>query len=236
MITSAMIFAAGKGTRMMPLTANRPKPMIEVMGKPLLGHTLDKIRAAGISHIVVNTHYCPEAIEQYVPGDIRLSHETELLETGGGVTKALREGLLPDNAPFLTANSDILWTEGATPAITRLQQRWHELGDTADILLLITPKEKAWGHDSANGDYAMDAEGRLTRLSSPEAPHIFCGVMILRPELYAGRQNGERFTNRDIFDAAQAKGRLFGLLHTGGWYHFSTPDSLAQFAQMQADV
>lgn len=232
MINSAMIFAAGKGVRMMPLTANRPKPMIEVDGQPLLGHALGHVRAAGVRNVVINAHHCPQVIESWLPPDIRLSREDELLETGGGVKKALQNGLLPANAPFFGINADILCTDGPQQsALTRLQNRWAQLDDAVDVLLLLIPKEKAWGHDSPKGDYRLGSEGRIVRLSNPEADYIYAGLQITRPHLYQAADLGTRFSNLEIFDRAQAAGRLFGLVHDGGWFHFSTPQSLELYAR-----
>ncbi len=236
MITEAIIFAAGKGVRMMPLTANKPKPMLEVLGKPLLGHTLAAVEAAGIKNIIVNAHHCPEAIEAYVPAHIKISKENELLETGGGVKKALTEGLLSGKAPFLTANADILYTDGTTPAIDRLTTEWDRLGDAVDVLLLLIPKAKAWGHDSDKADYNMDAQGHLVRLSNSQAEYVNGGLMIVRPEMYAPPELGLVFSNRDIYDNAQKAGRLYGLVHDGGWFHFSTPQSLELFHKQSAAV
>lgn len=234
MINEAIIFAAGMGTRMLPLTLDRPKPMLEVLGKPLLGHALERVQAAGIGNIVVNAHHCPEVIEAYLPPQIKLSKEADLLETGGGVKKALRDGLLGGGAPFLAVNADILCTDGAASAIGRLNARWNELADKVDVLLLLVEKDKAWGHDSPKGDYALAVDGQLTRLSNPAAPYVYAGLQITRPSLYAAPDLGEKFSNLEIFDRAQKAGRLYGLVHDGKWFHFSTPASLALFNQQTA--
>lgn len=234
MISQAMIFAAGKGTRMMPLTADRPKPMLEVLGKPLLQHALEGVQAAGIGNIVVNAHHCPEAIEHWLPAGVSLSKEADLLETGGGIVKALHDGLLDNSQPLLGVNADILCISGTIPAIEHLNSRWNELADKADVLLLLVPKEKAWGHDSNRGDYTMAADGRLTRLSNPQAEYVYAGLQITRPALYADPALGEKFSNLVIFDRAQQAGRLYGLVHDGGWFHFSTPQSLELFHKQMA--
>lgn len=238
MITHAIIFAAGKGTRMMPLTADRPKPMLEVAGKPLLGHAIDKVLAAGVEHIVVNTHHCAEVAQAYLqqhPGanKITISHESDLLETGGGVKHAIERGYLPNNQPFLAINADILWTGEQT--LSRMIQAWQSLSDQADELLLLTPKEKAWGHDSAKADYNFTKPeqklGTIELLSSPEANYVYAGLQIVRPQLYFAQDFGTHFSNIKIFKHAEANGRLYGLAHEGGWFHFSTPESLSLFAQ-----
>lgn len=224
----AMVFAAGLGKRMMPLTADRPKPMVEIKGKPLLGYALDKVAAAGIEQAIVNVHYKPEAVIQYLGTRAKplteVSRETELLETGGGIKKVLP--LLGD-APFLAVNSDILVQDASVNAITRLGEAWD--GDKMDVLLLLTPKDKAYGHESQNGDYVVAADGKLKRLSNPDAPYLYAGFQITKPELYRAADLGDKFSNLEIFDRAERAGRLYGLVHDGAWHHFSTPQSVHDF-------
>lgn len=238
MITHAMIFAAGKGTRMMPLTADRPKPMLELAGKPLLGHAIDKVLAAGIEHIVVNTHHCAAVAHDYLrqhpaASKITISHESEILETGGGVKHALERGYLPKDQPFLAINADILWTGDQT--LTRMIQAWQSLGNRADELLLLTPKQKAWGHDSTKADYNFNQPeqklGTIKLLSSPEAHYVYAGLQIVRPQLYFAHDFGPHFSNIKIFKQVEESDRLYGLAHEGGWFHFSTPESLDRFVQ-----
>jgi len=230
-LTHAMIFAAGLGTRMMPLTANRPKPMIEVRGQPLLGHAIDKVERAGIPNVVINTHYKAEAVQGYVASrttpQIQISHEDVLLETGGGVKKALP---LLGKEPFLAVNSDILVDDIEVPAITRLQQAWDPA--KMDVLLLLTPKDKAWGNDSSKGDYNLAPDGRIQRLSNDLAPYLYAGLQITKPELYRDANLPDKFSNLVIFDQAEKAGRLFGVVHDGRWFHFSTPQAVNDFAHL----
>lgn len=232
----AMVFAAGRGERMRPLTDTRPKPMIEVLGQPLLGHALDRIAEAGIPNVVVNAHHCAEVVEQYLPTrstpqHIALSREQTLLETGGGVKKALHDGTLATREPFIAANSDILLVNGLTPALVRLAEEWNRLAGLADVLLLLVPRHLAWGHELDHGDYLQLADGKIHRLGIDNAKKdfVYAGLQITRPELYDAPDLGDRFSNLAIFDRAEKAGRLYGLVHDGGWYHFSTPQSLALF-------
>ncbi len=238
----ALVYAAGHGKRMMPLTATQPKPMLPVAGKPLLAHALDKIAAAGVPNVAVNTHHCAQVAEDYLhtrtgAPRLHISHEDTLLETGGGTKNALDKAILATSAPFLAVNADTLWTDGPKGlAIHRLWQTWQALGDAPDVLLLLVPRTTAWGHDSDKGDYAFastaaEGTGRLVRLSNKDAPYIYAGLQIVRPQLYADTRFGTAFSNLKIFDDAQEKGRLFGVVHDGGWYHFSTPESLDRFAR-----
>ena len=112
---SAMVMAAGLGKRMRPLTATRPKPLIEVAGRSLLDRALDGVAAAGVAHAVVNAHYFADQIEAAVkarkaPAHIDISDERGLLlETGGGIAKALP---LLKGAEFFTINADNMWIDG----------------------------------------------------------------------------------------------------------------------------
>ena len=136
--TTAMVLAAGLGKRMRPLTALRPKPLVEVGGRTMLDRTLDHLRAAGVQKAVVNVHYLADQVEAHLAGrdqglEIAISDErAELLETGGGVTKALP---LIDGAHFFVVNSDNLWVDGVVPSLQLLAQHWNP--DAMDALLLL---------------------------------------------------------------------------------------------------
>ena len=162
-LTTAMVLAAGLGKRMRPLTATRPKPLVEVAGKPLLDHALGRVRAAGLTRAVVNVHYLADALEAHVKRsdhglDISISDErAELLETGGGLVRALP--LIPDD-PFISVNSDNLWVDGPTDSIRALAHRWDEAA--MDALLLLVPLARANCHNG-RGDFYMDGAGRLAR-------------------------------------------------------------------------
>ena len=221
-----MILAAGLGLRLRPLTETRPKPLIEVAGRTMLDRALDHLVAAGIGSAVVNCHYLAEQIEAHLAGRdrpaIRLSREEVLLETGGGIAKAL-PNLGPD--PFYAANADIIWSDGATPALLRLADHWD--ASTMDALLLVHPTERAFGYDGA-GDFARDKDGRLSRRgNAASAPYVFTGVQLLHPGLFDGAPAGA-FSMNVLYDKALAAGRLHGVVHDGEWYHVGTPEALSE--------
>jgi N-acetyl-alpha-D-muramate 1-phosphate uridylyltransferase len=225
-LTHAMVLAAGLGLRMRPLTLERPKPLIPVAGKPLLDHALERIDAAEIGTAVVNTHYKGEMIAAHLRDRARprvvLSPEAELLETGGGIRKALP---LLGSRPFLVVNADILWLDGPTPAITRLIDAWRP--DVMDVLLLVNPTVSAIGYDGS-GDFFMDPVGQLTRRPKGRiAPFVFAGVHIVRPELYRHTPD-DAFSNNLIWDRAAEAGRLYGIRHDGLWFHVGTPDTIGE--------
>ncbi len=222
-VTRGMVLAAGLGTRMRPITARTPKPLVEVAGRSLLDRALDRFAAAGVSTVVVNTHHLADRVaahlERRTDLELRRSHEPELLETGGGVLQALPM-LAP--GPFAVANSDALWTDGDTPALARLAAAWDDA--SMDGLLLLLPRERA--PDGMAGDFSMAPEGRLRRRAGETAPYVFIGVQLLHERLFAGAKPGV-FSLNLLYDRALAAGRLFGLVHDGGWYHVGTPDQLA---------
>ncbi len=222
----AMVLAAGLGLRMRPLTENRPKPLLSLAGRTLLDHALDRLAEAGVTDAVVNTHYLGAMIEAHLQGRtaprITLSPEVELLETGGGIARALPD-LGP--APFFAVNADISWRDGPTPALSRLTAAWRD--DDMDGLLLVHQTSAAAGY-AADGDFFMSGTGSLSRRgAAPAAPYVFTGVQLLHPRLFAAAPSG-RFSLNLLFDRAIAEGRLAGLAHDGDWFHVGTPAALAE--------
>lgn len=221
MPSHAMVLAAGLGLRLRPLTETTPKPLVSVAGRTLLDRALDRLAAAGVSDAVVNVHYLADMIVAHLAGRteprIALSREDdELLETGGGVTRALP---LLGGDPFFVVNADIAWADGTTPALRRLAEAWNDA--TMDALLLLHPVGTATGYDGV-GDYAIETDGRLRRRrDEPAAPYVFTGIQLLHPRLFAGAPAGP-FSLARLYDRAQDAGRLFGLAHDGDWHHIGT--------------
>jgi MurNAc alpha-1-phosphate uridylyltransferase len=223
-ISHAMVLAAGLGLRMRPITLTTPKPMVAVVGRTMLDRALDHLAEAGVSDIVVNTHWLAERIRAHLavrPG-VTLSHEDELLETGGGVAQALP--LLGAEA-FYVVNSDIIWTNGGTPALRRLADVWDD--GRMDALLLLQPTAGAVGYEGP-GDFFLDPTGVPRRRSGREvAPTLFSGVQILHPRLFEGAPSG-RFSLNVLYDRALEAGRLFAIVHDGRWFHVGTPEALPE--------
>ncbi len=227
-VDTAMIMAAGLGTRMRPLTLDKPKPLVEVAGKALLDHILDKVRQAQIGRIVVNVHYLPDQIEQHLAQhardlDVAISDERELLmETGGGLVKA--QPLL-DAEPFYCLNSDAIWTEaGEVSALARLAKAWD--GERMDALLLVVPRERAFQH-SGKGDFFLDGDGRLSRRADHDsAPWVYTGNQLISHRLLRDAPAGPFSTNL-LWDRAIGEGRLFGLVHHGDWFDIGSPQAIA---------
>ena len=230
----AMVLAAGLGKRMRPLTDTLPKPLVAVAGKPLLDHVLDRLTDAGVEHAVVNVHYLGEKIVDHLkPRDrpkIAISDETGvLLETGGGVVKALP--LLGD-APFYHINSDTIWIDGVKPNLVRLAEAFDPA--RMDALLLLAPTAGSIGYDG-RGDFAMTPDGVLERRGERAvAPFVYAGAAILSPRLFDGAPQGA-FSLTVLFDRAIEAGRLFGLRLEGLWMHVGTPKAIGEAEAAIAD-
>lgn len=222
-ISTAMVLAAGLGMRMRPLTLERPKPLVVLRGRTLLDRALDRLRAAGVTRTVVNTHYLAEMIEDHLrdDADIVLSPEAERLETGGGVARALPH---LGGAPFYVVNSDAVWRDGAVSALDRLAAAWDAA--RMDVLLLMQPVDRAMGYHGP-GDYHMADDGTLHRRGADEtAVHLFAGVQILHPKIFHDIPDGP-FSLNLLYDRAEAAGRLHGVEHDSDWFHVGTPEDLA---------
>ncbi len=224
---SAMVMAAGKGTRMMPLTADRPKPLIEVAGSSLLDHVLDHLRDAGVGHVVVNVHYRAEQVEAHMAGLERpmaydISDERELLrDTGGGLVKAKQ---LIKADPFLCINADNWWTNGSGGnAIKRMAQAWDS--DHMDVLMLVMPTEHA-GNTQGQGDFDMDDEGRLSRHGDPRPrPYVWTGIQMMAKHVIVDPPE-DVFSTNVFWNRAIAKGRCRGVVHTGSWFDVGYPAAI----------
>ncbi len=225
-VRTAMVLAAGLGKRMRPLTATRPKPLVEVAGRALLDHLLDRLEAGGVARAVVNVHYLADALEAHLRShpramEIVVSDErAELLETGGGVARALP--LLADDR-FLVANSDNLWVDGPVDAVRLLARAWDEAA--MDALLMVVPQARAHCH-AGPGDFTLDPAGRLARREPGRvAPFVFTGVQLVSRRLLDGAPEGA-FSFNLLWDRAIAAGRLFGLVHQGLWFDVGTPAAI----------
>ena len=220
---SAMVLAAGLGTRMRPLTNDRPKPLIEAAGRTLIDRSLDRVEEIGVNRAVVNLHYMPEMLRDHlstraVPS-IEYSDETdELLETGGGIVRALP---LLGGDPFVVINSDNIWI--GDDALSPLTRAWRP--EEMDVLLLLVPVDSAIGY-TRSGDFELDDDARLVRRGkNPSAAFVFSGAQIIKPEVFANAPNGP-FSLNVIWDEVIAAGRAFGVVHPSGWCDVGTPDGL----------
>jgi len=224
MIDTAMILAAGRGERMRPLTDTMPKPLISVGGKPMLEHTIARLKEHGVVNIVVNAHHFAKQIVDRLEGRAQVIVEDRLLDTGGSVKNVLP--LLGDK-PFFVLNGDGLWRDGPVePALSRLQGGWG--AERMDALLLLHPLHKVIGRESKDrGDYFIEPRGRLRyRGQAPLSPYVFASVSICKPSLFQDSPDGP-FSLLQLWHRAEARGRLHGVVHDGDWFHIGTPQALA---------
>jgi MurNAc alpha-1-phosphate uridylyltransferase len=222
----AFVLAAGLGQRMRPLTDTKPKPLIQVHGRALIDYGFDKLREVKCELAVVNVHYLADQIEAWAkqqtsPRIVISDEREELLDTGGGIAKALP---LLGNEPFFVLNSDSFWLDGKVPALERLKQRWDDA--EMDCLLLLCPVEKTIGYDG-QGDFIIGPNGRLARRADASGKALaYIGAYLVHPRLFHNCSSG-KFSMNMIWNRAIGGGRLYGLEHEGIWLHVGTPGALA---------
>jgi MurNAc alpha-1-phosphate uridylyltransferase len=220
-----MVLAAGLGTRMRPLTDDRPKALVELGGRALIDHMLDRLAEAGVSRAVVNVHAFADRLEAHLAARagapvIAISDErAELLETGGGLKQA--RSLLGDG-PVYTANIDAVWIEHGEPALSALARAFEPA--RMDACLLVTPTDAALGFDGP-GDFFLEPDGRLSfRGEAAAAPYAFAGVQIFKPELVDG-EAAMVFSTATIWRRLAEAGRLHGVVLDGQWMHVGDPQA-----------
>lgn len=228
-----MVLAAGRGVRLMPITKLLPKALVKVAGRTLIDWSLDRLEEEGVGTVVVNLHHLGHLIERHLGSrpspEFRFSGEEELLDTGGGVRKALP---LLGRGPFFVVNADALWLNGMQNSLARMAAAWDD--PTMDGLLLLHFTVDAYGYRGL-GDFCPDPMGRLLRRSESEvSPYLFTGVQILHPRIFKGLAEGV-FSLNLVYDRAIDEGRLYGIVHDGEWFHVGTPDGLAEAEAFMGD-
>ena len=225
---TAMVMAAGLGKRMRPLTATRPKPLVMVARRTLIDHCLDRLKAAGVEKAIVNVHYLPGQLEAHLKNrvegiEVVISDERkQLLETGGGLVKALP---LIDADPFLVVNSDNFWVDGPVDTLRLLASHWDE--ERMDALLLVVPHARANCHQG-RGDFHMSASGVLKRRRPHGvAPFVYTGIQMISKRLFAGELPEGPFSTNLLWDRAIEAGRCFGAVHQGLWFDIGRPENIA---------
>lgn len=220
---TAMVLAAGIGSRMRPLTDTLPKALVEVGGKPLVDHVLDRLHEAGVERAVVNVHHFADQMEAHLAGrtdpQVLIADERAgLLDSGGGIKNAL--GLLGPE-PFFVANIDSLWIDAGTPPLEQMKAAWDP--DRMDMLLLLVPKGQGIGFEGPRG-FFIDEAGRITHSADDANPAPFAnvGFQIMKPELLAGEPEGP-FSILPLWWRLQEKGRIFGVVMDAFWMHVGDP-------------
>jgi MurNAc alpha-1-phosphate uridylyltransferase len=221
----AMVLAAGLGTRMRPLTDDRPKALVEVGGRALIDHMLDRLVEAGVETAVVNVHAFADRLEAHLmarhagglgPRIVISDERPQALETGGGIKNALP--LLGDG-PIWVANIDSVWIENGAPALDAVAAAWDP--DEMDVCLMLASTTGSLGfHDS--GDVFLD-DG-VVRFKAPGemAPLVYVGVHICKPAITADGPEGA-FSLTPIWRGLAAEGRVHGVSPDGLWMHVGDP-------------
>jgi MurNAc alpha-1-phosphate uridylyltransferase len=224
---TAMVMAAGLGKRMRPLTATRPKPLINVAGRALIDHCLDRLKAAGVEKAVVNVHYLAGQLEAHLKNRVKgieivISDERDqLLETGGGLVRALP---LIDADPFLVINADNYWVDGPVDTLRLLASHWNDAA--MDALLLVVPHARANCH-RGRGDFHMSAAGALKRRKpNGVAPFVYTGIQIISKRLFEGELPQGPFSTNLLWNRAIEAGRCFGAVHQGLWFDIGQPENI----------
>ncbi|MEO5866063.1 MAG: nucleotidyltransferase family protein [Sphingomonas sp.] len=232
---TAMVMAAGLGKRMRPLSATRPKPLIQIGGTTFIDHVLGHLRKAGVSRIVVNAHYMADMLEAHLAisasdFDVAISSERpRLLDTGGGLINALP---LIDADPFLCVNTDNIWIDGPSDSLKLMAQTWDDT--RMDVLMLLVPQARAH-HNAGRGDFYLDQRGRLSRRKPGRvAPYVWTGIQMMSKRLIVDPPAAV-FSTNIFWDRAIAAGRAYGLVHQGLWFDVGTPGAIAATEAMIAD-
>ncbi|MFL5298259.1 MAG: nucleotidyltransferase family protein [Phenylobacterium sp.] len=225
--TTAMVLAAGLGTRMRPLTDDTPKALIPLAGRALIDRVLDRLVEAGVTRAVVNVHHLADQVESHLAArrdiEVLISDERAgLLDSGGGIQHARA---MLGVAPIFVANIDSLWIEGAVPALETLKRAWDPA--LMDLLLLLVPRGHGIGFEGPQG-FFMDDAGRLTHSTSPDVvtPFANVGFGILKPQILDGEGDGA-FSIYPAWRRLQAAGRLHGAVMEAFWMHVGDPAALA---------
>jgi MurNAc alpha-1-phosphate uridylyltransferase len=223
-----MLLAAGLGTRMRPLTEHTAKPLLPLGGRPLMDHALDRLLAAGVERVLVNTHWQAELVARHLQrrGGLPLTvlrTEADLLDTGGAVAAALADGALGDG-PFFVVNGDSFWMDGPTPTLGRLATAFEP---GLDCALLVVRTFQVHG-DAGKGDFAVDPWGVPRRRREREiVPYVYAGVQLATPALFADAPAGP-FSANMVWDRAMDAGRARAVVHDGLWFHLSRPHDLSE--------
>jgi MurNAc alpha-1-phosphate uridylyltransferase len=222
---TAMVLAAGLGTRMRPLTDSIPKALVPVAGRTLLDRVLDKLAQAGVRRAVVNVHHFADQVEAHLKTrsdlEILISDERAgLLDSGGGIQHA--RALLGED-PIFVANIDSLWLDGATPVLETLKRAWDPAA--MDLLLLLVARGNGIGFEGPQG-FLMDGAGRLTHSVSPDVvtPFANVGFGILKPQVLDGQPDAA-FSIIPTWHRLQAEGRLYGVVMDAFWMHVGDPSA-----------
>lgn len=234
-IHSAMLLAAGLGTRLRPLTDDVPKPLINVGGQPVILRALAALKRVGIKRVVINTHYLGSMVERTVKANsmgltIHFSREETLLETGGGIKKALP---VLGEKPFLVVNSDAVWDEAHQPLLKDLMGSFSI--KKHDVLMGVVGTKTTAAFRPEGGDFMFDKRTKKLKFVAPKdrakADVVYTGIHVTHPGFIAF-EPAEKFSLLMPWKIAESEGRLHGCLYKGPWVDMGTHTGLEYARQL----
>lgn len=222
----AFILAAGRGNRLRPHTDTLPKPLVPVAGQPIIDYVIDGVTGAGVTDVTVNLHYMADKLERHLRGKsvprFTLTHEEVLLDTGGGIKNGLSS---MGDGPFYIVSGDSFWADGPSGnTLRRMAAAWDPA--QMDLLLMLQPLSRLHT-DHAVGDYDMQSDGRIVRSKNQTGAYMWTSIRVCDKRLFDNTPDGP-FSFLTLMDRAESRGRLYGMVHDGEWYHITTPDDLVQ--------
>ena len=229
-ISQAMILAAGKGTRLQPITNEIPKPLIEVGGQPLIVWHIRALKAAGITDIIINTAWLSDKLMQAIGDgtkygvDIHWSVEEEPLETAGGIFHALQTGKLKDE-PFILVNGDV-WT---TYDFAQLVDYELSADQLAHLLMIANPSH------NGQGDFAIQNGLASEQAIADGEKYTFSGISVISPKLVEDQVMGQAAPLAPLFKKAMPKFQITAELIKDNWIDVGTPERLEQVNNFIAD-
>ncbi len=229
MVKQSMIFAAGLGKRMLPITSSLPKPLIKINNKSILKTNIEKLLKVGFKKIVVNAFHFPEKIKtevkDYYP-TVEVVIEKERLETGGGVLNAINKDYLEGKEPLLLINGDIIWVNQIYESLNKIQNIWDS--NYMDILLCLTKKENFFGYNG-KGDFELsNPKKKVSKIFlKKNCAYAFTGLQIIKPELISIEK--KKFSIRETIYKLCDQKKAFGYIDENPWFHIGTYKDLKKF-------
>jgi MurNAc alpha-1-phosphate uridylyltransferase len=221
---SGMILAAGFGKRMMPLTKELPKPLIDINGITLLDNAIDFLKKLGCRQIIINTHYHPLKIEKSINrrkdfNDIELIYEKEILDTGGAVKNAAP---YCKNQNLLIINSDIFWRQ---ENIVDAKLLINSCLSNKLPYLLLAEKDKSFGIFKSEGDFILNKK-KILRFKEGQDIFFYSGMQMTTLDIF-NNFSKKNFSFNDVWDDLIAKEKLCGEIMKTNWYHVGDVNGLA---------
>ena len=226
-INEAMIFAAGFGKRMYPLSTKVPKPLLKVNGKPIIFYIIENLINLNFKNIVINTHHLSDKFHDELKpysNTIKIVFEEEILDTGGGFLNAIKRNYFYNiKSPKVLINGDVLWKKTSNSPIKNILRNWNE--EKMDLLLCLIKKRYFFGY-KGKGDFNLEEpQKEISRLKlERQKDFVFSGLQIIKPKLLQ-EKNEKKFSMREIFFSNIEK-NIYGINDKNEWYHISEPDDL----------